>query len=188
MQARSTKYLRHEPQSPLERVSLYSLVAVQSSLRSNSAIGVCLARLYAPLSTEAIADVRGFVTATSIYAYVDEIFTPWDQRPLLRASVAGLRPLRRAKQAVSDDMLRNLVIRFPTADYVYPLDPSYEPTAEQRNAENEAIFAWLQSLRAARLVEPVGTPHMYDAAMKRKSCRLTALGQAYWHQVRNGKF
>ena len=134
------------------------------------------------------ADVRGFVTVASIYAYVDEILTPRDQRPLLRTSVAGLRPLRRAKHAVSDDMLRRMIDLFPNPDYQYPLDKSYEPTEEPRHPEHEAIFERLQKLRDARLVETMGTPHMYYAAMEGRTCRLTALGRAYWHQVRNHRF
>lgn len=134
------------------------------------------------------ADVRGFVTAASVYAYVDEILTPWDQRPLFRASVAGLRPLRRAKHAVSDEMLRRMAALFPDEFHEYPLDKSYEPTEKPRHPEHEAIFDLLQRLRAARLVEPIGTPHMYYAAIEGKACRLTALGRAYWHQARNARF
>jgi hypothetical protein len=134
------------------------------------------------------ADVRGFVTAASIYAYVDQILTPWDQRPLFRASVAGLRPIRRAKHAVSDDMLRGMIDLFPDPDHQYPLDKSYEPTEEPRDPHNEAIFERLQRFRAARLVEPVGTSHMYYAALEGKTCQLTALGRAYWHQAKNQRF
>lgn len=134
------------------------------------------------------ADVRGFVTAASTYAYVDEILTGWDQRPLFRASVAGLRSIRRAKHTVSDDMLRRLTKDFPSEDYRFPLDPSFEPTAEPHDPEHEKTFAWLQRLRAARLVEPVGSEHMYFAAMQNKNCELTPLGRAYWRQAKNKKF
>jgi len=134
------------------------------------------------------ADVRGFVTVASIYSYVDEILTPWDQRPLFRASVAGLRPIRRAKHSVSDYMLRRVLDLFPTEDYSYPLDKSYEPTEKPNHLEHEKIFALLQRLRASRIVEPVGTEHMYYAAVEGRSCRLTPLGRAYWRQARNGRF
>jgi hypothetical protein len=134
------------------------------------------------------ADVRGFVTVASIYAYVDEILTPWDQRPLFRASVAGLRHIRRAKQAVPDEMLRQMSTLFPSDEYQYPLDKSYEPTEPSHNPDHVKVFALLQRLRAARLVEPVGAEHMYFAAICNKSCQLTALGRAYWHQARNGRF
>jgi hypothetical protein len=134
------------------------------------------------------ADIRGFVTVASIYAYVDELLTPWDQRPLFRASVAGLRHIRRAKPAVSDEMLRHMSTLFTSDDYQYPLDKSYEPEQPSHDPGHVQIFALLQRLRAARLVEPIGTEHMYHAAIQNKSCQLTALGRAYWHQARNGRF
>ena len=58
-----------------------------------------------------------------------------------------------------------------------PLDPSYEPTLEPRDPAHEATFAVLQRCRAAKLVEPVGAVHMYDAAAQSKACRLTPLGR-----------
>jgi len=114
--------------------------------------------------------------------------TPWDQRPLFRSSVTGLRHLRRAKHAISDDELRQIPVYFPTADHDYKLNERYEPTIKDHDPALAKIFALLQKFRGARLLEPIDTPHMYYAAIDRKSCRLTPLGQAYWQQVRNKKF
>ena len=43
-------------------------------------------------------------------------------------------------------------------------------------------FRILQKYNRARLVVPVGAskPNMWHAAMERKSCRLTPLGEHYW--------
>ena len=89
---------------------------------------------------------------------------------------------------VSDDMLRHITTLFPEPEHQYLLDKSYEPTEAPRNACNEAIFERLQNFRAAGLIEPVGTQHMYYAALESKTCQLTALGRAYWHQVKNQRF
>jgi hypothetical protein len=62
---------------------------------------------------------------------------------------------------------------------VFPLDPSFEPTEEPRDLENEATFAGLQKLRACRLIEPVDEDHLYYAAMNSTGCELTALGKHY---------
>ncbi len=67
------------------------------------------------------------------------------------------------------------------SDAEHALNPSYEPTAEPRNARNEAVFAQLQKLCQRGLVEPVGAVHMYDAAMHQKACRLTRRGRYCWH-------
>lgn len=130
------------------------------------------------------ADVRGFVNMTSSYAYLNEVlFSVWEQTPAFKANLEALMPMRRAEHAVSDDKLRKLPLYFPTDDYVFDLDPSYEPEAEPDHPEHEAIFADLQRFRGARLVVPNGSEHMYFAAMQSLSCQLTALGKFYWHQA-----
>ena len=109
------------------------------------------------------ADVRGFVTASAVYSYIDEVMAVDEQRPLFKTNVAKFEPLRRAAPSVNDDELRRIAVYFPAPDHIYPLDPSYEPTEEPRNSENEAIFGDLQDFRSARLVVPVGEKHLYYA-------------------------
>ena len=133
------------------------------------------------------ADVQGTVTIASLYSYVDEMLSAWSQRPLFRASLASFAPLRRASAAMTDDKLRKLASYFPAADFEYPLDPSYEPTHASRNDAHVEIFSILQQSRAARLVEPVGTPHMYYAAVESRSCKLTPLGKFYWQKVADSR-
>jgi hypothetical protein len=133
------------------------------------------------------ADVRGFVNVPGIYAYVDEVLTLFDQRPLMKANVSKLVPVRRANSSVSDDKLRKLIEYFSAPDYELPLDPSFEPTAPPSNPKNEAIFGDLQRYRGARLVVPNGEEHLYYAAMNKKSCSLTPLGVYYWKMAKAGK-
>lgn len=133
------------------------------------------------------ADVTGAVTAASIYAYVDEVLTGWDQRPLFISNISNLKPLRHAEPAIAHATLRKLSDYFPAEDYELPLDPSHEPEEEPQHEENQKKFGVLQKFRSARLVEPVGTEHMYYAAMESKGCRLTPLGQYYWRRVKAGK-
>lgn len=126
------------------------------------------------------ADVVGKVTAAGLYAYLDESFGPWEQRPVLRANVERLHELRRCNPAVPIEHLRRLpeIFDSPTAELA--LDPSFEPDAEPDHPEHEEVFGVLQACRAAKLVEPVDADHMYFAAMQNKSCRLTPLGRHYW--------
>jgi len=133
------------------------------------------------------ADVKGDVTVASIYAYVDQILGAWDQRPMFKSHVSRLIPVRRCRPVVPLDLLRKLTEYFPSADYEFPLNPSFEPTEQPRNATNEKTFEHLQKYRAARLLEPVGEDHMYYAAMRRKPCRLTPLGEFYWDLAKKGK-
>jgi hypothetical protein len=125
------------------------------------------------------ADVLGTVSMAGIYAYLSESFGAWDQRPTFKANIDRAHELRRCAPAVPLSVLQALPVYFPTADHEFRLDPSYEPDAEPANPEHEAVFDQLQRCRAAKLVEPVGSEHMYFAAMEDKSCRLTPLGRHY---------
>ncbi|WP_218748502.1 caspase domain-containing protein [Rhodococcus sp. FH8] len=129
------------------------------------------------------ADVLGHVNVSGLYAYLSESFGAWEQRPTFKANIDRLHDVRKCDPRIPLPVLRNLSTWFPTPDYVFALDPSYEPTEEPRNVENEAVFSGLQKLRACRLIEPVGEDHLYYAAMKSTGCELTALGKHYRNLV-----
>ena len=60
-----------------------------------------------------------------------------------------------------------------------------EPFAD---ANHVAVFKELQLFESVGLIEPVGTEHMYFAAMETKSCKLTALGLHYWRLSKDKRF
>jgi hypothetical protein len=133
------------------------------------------------------ADVCGNITSAAIYAYVDQAFGAWEQRPLFKAHVSRFNPIRKCNSFISLSIIRKLPMYFPNPEKEFVLDPSFEPTKKPRNKKNEAIFADLQKLRDQRLVIPIGEEHMYYAALNSKSCRLTPLGKYYWHLVSKAK-
>ena len=128
------------------------------------------------------ADVLGNVGVIGAYAYLRESFGAGEQTPTFKCNVAKLHRLRRCYPAVSREEMMRLPDLFD-ADPAFrmPLNPSYERTAPQPDPVQVEPFGMLQRYRAAKLVEPVDVPHMYDAAMASKSCRLTALGRHYRH-------
>jgi Caspase domain len=133
------------------------------------------------------ADVLGHVNVSGLYAYLSESFGAWEQRPTFKANIDRLHDIRVCDPRVPLSDLRSLPAWFPTADHDYPLDPSYEDTAEPRNSEREAILKAFQRLRACRLVEPIGEDHLYYAAMNSTGCRLTPLGRHYWQLARSAR-
>ncbi|OBF63041.1 peptidase C14 [Mycobacterium sp. 852002-51971_SCH5477799-a] len=133
------------------------------------------------------ADVLGHVTVAGLYAYLSESFGAWEQRPTFKANIDRLENIRRCKPRVPLPILRKLTEWFPAPDYEYPLDPSYEPTADADVSPNEEIFSGLQKYRACQLVVPIDEEHMYYAAMHSTGCRLTALGKHYWGLVDAGR-
>lgn len=133
------------------------------------------------------ADVIGNVTVASMYTYVDQVLGAWCQRPLFKAHVSKLLPLRKCAPQVDLTVLRLLPKYFPTPETEFPLDPSFEPDSEPEHLEHEEIFGHLQKYRAARLLIPIGEEHMYYAAMNSKSCKLTELGAFYWRLANGGQ-
>lgn len=144
----------------------------------------------------AAANLVGDVTPGSVYAHIDQSLGPWAQRPVFKTNVKTFVSLRRAAPPIPLADLQALPLHFPRAAYNFELDPAYEPerSEEQRNdpdipppdPRKTAIFAVLQKYVKVNLVRPVGAPHMWHAAMQRKSCGLTVLGEHYRKLVANG--
>jgi hypothetical protein len=97
--------------------------------------------------------------------------------------------LREVAPLVAEETLRKLPVWFPHDSYVFPLDPSYEPTeTEVFNPVNGEIFAQFQKCNRHSLIEPVDAEHMYYAAINSTGCRLTALGAYYRELAIKGRF
>ncbi len=143
------------------------------------------------------ADPTGFVTMGGIYAYIDRSFGAWGQRPVFKTNVTEFAPVKTVTPEVSLDEIKKITDLFAGVNDVFALDPSFEFTNDPKEDhklvepyacdENVAKFKTLQKLHSIGLVNPIGTPHMYFAAMESKSCRLTELGKYYWRLVKKDK-
>lgn len=131
------------------------------------------------------ADIFGKVSIPSIYAYVEQALGFFQERPMLKAHVSKLVSIRDCLPAVELEILHKLPVYFTDQNYLYPLDPTYEPTVEGHNPEHVRILKHLQKLRDARLVAVVGEQHMYYAAVNSQHCCLTPQGKYYWYLVSN---
>ena len=133
------------------------------------------------------ADIVGNVTIASIYAFVHQLFGAIDQRPMFKANLSKLTPIRKCVPSVPLDILYKIPKYFCDPNFEFHLDPSYEPDLEPPNEDHEKLFSHLQKYRAARLLEPVGEEHLYYAAKHSKSCILTPLGKYYWELASKGR-
>jgi hypothetical protein len=145
----------------------------------------------------AAANLVGDVTPGSVYAHIDQSLGPWGgQRPVFKTNVKTFVSLRKAAAPIPLADLQALATHFPSADHQIPLDPAYEPERSQEQLADAtlprpdplktAVFAVLQKYVKVNLVRPVDAPHMWHAAMQRKSCELTVLGQHYRRLVADG--
>lgn len=133
------------------------------------------------------ADLVGAVTAPALYAFTEMALGAWDQRPLFKSHVSKLVALRKCRPAVEMAILRQLPVLFPVPAEDLPLSPEFEPSSERTDPAKVEIFGKLQALHRVHLVVPVDAPHMYDAAIKAKACRLTASGRYYWRLAKNSR-
>lgn len=138
--------------------------------------------------TGSASDVRGYITPAALYTLIDQTLGEWEQRPIYKVNVQNFVTLRQVPPKISSEVLRRLPKYFPTANYIFPLDPSFEPDRKNIPEElrhlpvdekNSAIFKELQACYRQGLVTPVDAEHMYYAAIESKACRLTALGAHY---------
>ncbi len=127
----------------------------------------------------AAANLVGAITPGSIYAHIDQSLGPWDQRPLFKTNVKSFVELRRVQPPIPLADLQRIKDMFPLPGFEFALDPTFEPESPNPDPEKTAQFAVLQKYNRVNLVVPVGTPHMYHAAMESKSCKLTVLGEHY---------
>lgn len=147
--------------------------------------GVFTSLLVDALSGSA-SNLTGDITPGSIYAHIDQSLGAWEQRPVFKTNVRQFVSLRKVPPPIPLDELRRITEFFPTPGFEFKLDPSYEPEMKGRDEgmippdiENTRVFALLQKYNRLNLLVPIDAPHMWNAAMESKSCKLTALGEHY---------
>ena len=136
-------------------------------------------------------NLLGEVSPGSIYSYIDRSLGAWEQRPIFKANIKTFVSLRKNIPPIDINELRRITELFENPYDEFELDPTYEPDKHEIetrdvNKEHEAIFSLLQKYVKLNLVMPVGEEHMYYAAIRSKSCKLTARGQHYWNLVNKG--
>lgn len=147
--------------------------------------GVFTALLVDALNGSA-ANLTGDITPGSVYAHIDQSLGAWEQRPVFKTNVKEFVSLRKVTSPIPLADLLRLKELFTSPGYEFPLDPTYEPELKGRDLgmpspipENTRTFAVLQKYNRLNLLVPVEAPHMWNAAMESKACRLTALGEHY---------
>lgn len=144
------------------------------------------------------ADISGSITPASLYSFVDQSLGAWQQRPVFKTNISQFLPIRTISAKVPKATLRKISQYFANPSDEYRLNPSFEFTNHPSighevvepyaDEDKVAIFKELQLFESVGLIEPIGTEHMYFAAMESKSCRLTALGLHYWRLSKDKRF
>ena len=132
------------------------------------------------------ANLTGDITPGSIYAHIDQSLGGWEQRPVFKTNVKQFVSLRKVASPIPLEELQRIIDFFPIPGFEYQLDPTYEHEQKGRDEgmpapiiENTRIFSLLKRYNRLNLLVPIGVPDMWNAAMKSKTCKLTALGEHY---------
>lgn len=136
------------------------------------------------------ADHVGWVTAQSVYAYVERGFYGWVQQPVYKSHATELTVIRSCAPLIDWFKLHQIVRHFPTADYRFPLDPEYEPHDEHGNVrgpvnEGKVELAKLfKDYRDVGLVRSTSGEQFYWVARHGGTLELTLRGREYWRLVK----
>ena len=133
------------------------------------------------------ADIMGWVTAPAIYSYVERRFGAFDQRPVYKSYATGVRVVRKCAPLIRRSTLVQLVNLFKAEDYLYRLDPEYEPEDEHGNVhepvnhEKVAIAQLFKRFRdAGLLTTTIPGEQLYWTARLSHTVELTLRGREYW--------
>jgi hypothetical protein len=134
----------------------------------------------------AASNLIGDISPGSVYAHIDQSLGPWNQRPVFKTNVKSFVSLRKVNPPILLAELQRITEFFPEPGIEFKLDPTYEPELTGRepgmpspDPENVQKFVILQKYNRVNLVIPVDAPHMWNAAMRSKACKLTVLGEHY---------
>lgn len=144
----------------------------------------------------AASNLVGDITLGSVYAHIDQSLGPWSQRPVFKTNVKRFISLRKAKPPIDIIDLRRITEFFPSKEYKFQLDPTFEPerpddpkmqSLPKPDPEKTNIFAILQKYNRHNLLVPIDAPHMWHAAMQSKQVKLTSLGEHYRRLAMQGR-
>jgi len=168
-----------------EGVTILSAATSTGVARETNGRGLFTSILTDALSGGA-ADICGYVTSASAYSYVEQRLGTWDQRPVFLTNVTRFSPIRRCKPVIAEDALRDLPYLFPTPEYAFSLDPSYESTHEPGDKRKIEILSKFRLYRDTQLLR---TSHgSLSQTVTNSGCvELTNPGQFYWHLAKNGR-
>lgn len=169
---------QNESQTTLRKgLAILSGTGAEETSKMESGRSLFTEVIYQGLKGQA-ADLTGNVTVGSLYRNTEQLLGLTDQRPQFAAFLNQGLVIRKCKSKVDKETGEMLVKLFRGKDTI-TLSPAHEPTEKLGDVEKEKEFSFLQKMVKAGFVEPVGTEHMYYAAIESKDCRITPSGKYY---------
>ena len=184
---------RHGDRNPLA-VMRENMTVIASSRASESSVEAGEHSLFTASVLDALdggaADHMGWVTAQSIYAFVDRGFGAWVQRPVYKSHATDLTIVRQCAPLIERLKLHKLVTLFPEVDDKIQLDPEYEPEDEQGNVhepvnhEKVRLAKLFKEYRDVGLLKSTSGEQLFWVAKHSGTLELTLRGREYWRLVK----
>jgi hypothetical protein len=132
----------------------------------------------------AAADIRGRVTAATVYNYLDQVLSPWEQRPQFKTHSKNMSVLRKVNPKISNNEFFKLHKLFEFTSSRLHLNPTWEWTVNEHSVENVETFNLLKKFRDAGLIQvDEVNKDLYWAAINSGYVTLTLLGKLYWKMI-----
>ncbi|MGD1848513.1 MAG: caspase domain-containing protein [Salibacteraceae bacterium] len=136
------------------------------------------------------ADLAGNVTAAGLYNMADTLLTPWEQRPVFKSFVTQMSPLRQCTPTTPRAAIRQLISHnlFCNPDREIQLYPNLVVNDAEHQPQKVAFFSLLLAFAQAGLIACPGGQSIYEAALQRRTCHLTAYGRYLHQMISEGNF
>lgn len=142
----------------------------------------------------AAADHLGWVTAPSLYSYVERQFGAWEQRPVYKSHATNVAVIRKCAPLIEREKLVELEKLFHDPHHLMRLDPEYEPEDERGNVrepvnrEKVRIAKLLKEFRDVGLLKPTEKDEqLFWTARWSHTVELTRRGREYWRLIHFGR-
>lgn len=128
----------------------------------------------------AAADLFGHVTPANLYAYADTFLGMWEQRPVFKANVKRMTPIRYCVPPVRKRYLRQLPAWFPTQHHQLPLGLQHDLCHPQHDPDSAALLTVLLLMERQGLVIPHQQPSLIEETRHAGAARLSEKGKEIW--------
>ncbi len=130
----------------------------------------------------AAADIRGEITAASLYRQAEQLLSPFQQRPVFKSTVTQNSPIRKSNALLEDGKLRLLCKEplFKEKETVVHVNPEI---LNKKSADLDIDYATYQLLYAysqGGLLQFEKTKTLLDETMAWGTCRLSNYGKLIW--------
>jgi hypothetical protein len=184
---------RHGERNPLASLR-ENMTVIAASRATESAVESDEHSLFTEALLDALdggaADHMGWVTAQSIYAYVERGFGGWVQRPVYKSHATELTVVRQCAPLIERIKLYQLFTLFPAPDTRFQLDPGYEPYDENGVANGPVDEAKVKLANLFKEYRDVGLLKSSDGeqffwvAKHSGTLELTLRGREYWQLIK----